>query len=219
MLVIRPVGSYPSSHGDKVPDYIAAHADVWWIEHQTTKNIFGRLWDWSDVSLLFSLISKHPHDLVLIRGLVPDESSEWESLLRQAKAVGINVYEQMTLEGSSFLLSLRSQNLSRSKHLSLPKWGDYAFTLLDQHYSMQLTDTFLSPRMHLPHSLCDIIELSWNGAFEVHGVYLSDYIREIHFNNHSPNVWLNPNPIDITEDMIDGEGPGQYEMFRSNVSN
>jgi len=217
MLVFRPVKSYPATSADEGPAFLVAHAKRDWKMLQSTTNIYGRLWYWPDIAHFFSTISQSFDNTILIRGVITDESKQWERF-KSSLQPWMSFSADNDCENNLFALSFAASRLNDSVGLLLPEWGDYAFSIVEPSTiattsSDSSCDCLVRPEDRYRAATFELIELPWNGAFEVHGAYTTGKYLPIPFNRMKDFVWLNPVPINVTDELIEGEGPGPYRLF------
>lgn len=171
-----------------------------------------RLSDLASVMAFFNDIATGHACSFQVRGLESPEGGLIELIRQKATRAGLKFRSGQTHDGPGFSFD-GPVNETFLNSFTLPQWGDYAFTLLHSKIlDASQNHPIATPRERLDvPTLCDIVELPWNGTFSVHGVYTRLDLQV--FETHEGLWKCLPNPIAITHEMEHGEGPTVKEIF------
>ena len=213
MIFLRPVS--PQSHSDAgvpVPQFLAAggRPEPGLL---IVKSFEGRIFRAEQGMHLSSLCARAFESPMtyMIRGLVQDQ---WDArgLAQNLERQGIGAW--LTERGPNKYFIAQSQNPEDLAMIQLLEWGDFAFTAgTNLHHLRQSNDWNPSPAIPLNGAAADIIELAWEGTFDVHGIYTDWPWRIAELALEDKRVTFNSEEILLNESDVTGEGRRTWELF------
>ena len=213
MIFLRPVS--PQSHSDAglpLPQFLAAGGSPE-PGLLIAESFVGRIFRAEQGMHLSALCARAFESAMtyMIRGLVLDQ---WDAknLAENLERQGIGAW--LTERGPNQYFIAQSQNPEDLAKIQLLEWGDFAFTAgTNLHHLRQSNDWNPSPAHPLNGAEVDIVELAWNGAFDLHGVYSAGADRIAEFVLKDPEIIYNPREILLDESDVLGEGRRGWDLF------
>lgn len=213
MIFLRPVS--PQSHSDAglpLPQFLAAGGRVepgLLIVESFEERIF-RAEQGMHLASLCARAFESPMTY-MIRGLVLDQ---WDAkgLADNLERQGIGAW--LTERGPNKYFMAQSKNPEDLAKIQLLEWGDFAFTAgTNLHHLRQSNDWNPSPARPQSGAEIDIIELAWEGTFDVHGVYADLPAKIAELAIEDERVAFNPEKILLNESDVTGEGRRTWELI------
>lgn len=213
MIFLRPVS--PQSHPDAglpVPQFLAAEGSSE-AGLPIEKSFEGRIFKAAQgihLAVLCARVFESPMSF-MIRGIVLDQ---WDAKGFAEDLEGQGITAWLTERGPNQYFIAQSQNPEELAKIQLLEWGDFAFSAgTNLHHLRQSTDWNPSPAHPLDGLEVDIIELAWDGAFDVHGIYTDRPERVAKLALEDEMITFNPAEILLTESDVTGEGRRGWELF------